>query len=728
MMDVELTGQIERITYADPESGFTIAKVKVEGKQHPVTVLGTLMAATPGEVLIMNGQWVQHPKFGRQFKMTQCRAAEPKTIEGIEKYLGSGLIKGLGPVMAERIVKKFGTDTLTVLEKDIDRLVEVDGIGDKRIQQIKAAWKDQKDIRDLVIFLQSHHIGAGYATKIYKRYGKKAVEIVTRNPFQLATDIVGIGFQTADQMAEKLNIPKNSPLRATAGVLHLLQQFSDEGHVYFPYDRLIDDSQKLLGVNRDVILEGVAILAQNRRIVMEDLNDDAEIFKVNHKAVYLSALYTCECGVAKRLRRLVKTPKRIGVRDVDRAVDWVQKQLSIILADQQVLALRWAFEHKVLVITGGPGTGKTTIINAVLKVFSRLTGKMMLAAPTGRAAKRMTEATGFAARTIHRLLEYNSARHKFQRNEERPLDCDLLVIDEASMVDTALMHHLLKAIPKEGTFLLVGDINQLPSVGPGNVLSDIIQSRRVPVVVLDQIFRQAKQSQIVVNAHRINQGHFPRLEPSATDATGAQDFYFIEQQEPEKVLQLILELVKDRIPQRFGFDAMADIQVLSPMHRGLVGTASLNKHLQDRLNPGQKDFARGDQTFRVRDKVMQIRNNYEKSVFNGDIGRIADIDHFNRTMQIVFDSREVTYEFSELDEIVLAYAISVHKSQGSEYSAVVFPVLTQHYMLLQRNLIYTAVTRGKRLVVMIGTKKALTIGINNDRTQRRYTYLKQRLT
>jgi exodeoxyribonuclease V alpha subunit len=726
-MDIELTGQIERITYTDTESGFTIARVKVEGESHLVTVVGTLMAATPGEVLTMKGQWAQHPKFGRQFKMTHYRTVIPQTVAGIEKYLGSGLIKGVGPVMAERIVKRFGTDTLTVLEKDIDQLSQVEGIGQKRIEQIKQAWKDQKDIRDLVILLQTHHIGSGYASKIYKRYGKQAVEMVTRNPYQLAIDIVGIGFRTADQMAEKLNIRKDSPLRVTAGLLHQLQQLSDEGHVYFPYDRLIRDTQQLLDVDRDVILDGVATLSQENRIVIEDVNEDIESFKANHKAVYLAALHTCETGVAKRLKGLLKAPKQIQVPDIDRAVNWVQDRLAIVLADQQVRALRLAFEYKVLVITGGPGTGKTTIINAVLKVFSHLTRKILLAAPTGRAAKRMTEATGFSARTIHRMLEYNATRHRFQRDAKRPLECDLLVIDEASMVDTVLMHHLLKAIPTRGTFLLVGDINQLPSVGPGNVLGDIIQSGQVPVVVLDQIFRQAKQSQIVVNAHRINQGRFPRLDPTPVDAATDRDFYFIEQDEPDKVLALILTLVKDRIPHRFGLDAHTDIQVLSPMHRGLVGTANLNTHLQERLNPGRKDLLRGDQSLRIHDKVMQIRNNYDKSVFNGDIGTIADINHRTRTLQIVFDQKTVEYEFSELDEIVLAYAISVHKAQGSEYPAIVFPVLTQHYMLLQRNLIYTAVTRGKRLVVMVGTRKALTIGIRNDKTQRRYTYLKQRL-
>jgi len=723
-MLAELQGQIERITYINEENGFTIARVKVYGQRDLVTVVGNLMAPSPGEILKMKGEWANHPKFGQQFKVVHYKSAVPASIYGIQKYLGSGLIKGIGPVMAKRIVKKFGEHTLDVIENEIEKLAEVEGIGEKRIKMIKTAWDAQKEIRQVMLFLQTHGVSSGYATKIFKQYGQASIQVVKENPYRLATDIFGVGFVTADHIAEKLGFDKNSELRAEAGILYVLHQLADEGHVYYPYEPLIEKCQEILQVDRDVIVKAFGTIAVNQQIVIEDLNEDIEEFRENNKAVYLAKFHLCETHIAARLRTLVNVPKSIRKIDSDKAIEWVQEQLAITLADKQVEAIRSAVEDKVMVITGGPGTGKTTIIHAILKIFSKLRVNIMLAAPTGRAAKRMSEATGHEAKTIHRMLEYSIQKGGFQKNEEHPLNGDLLVVDEASMIDTILMHHLLKAIAPGATFILVGDVNQLPSVGAGNVLKDVIASGAVPVVELNEIFRQARQSLIIVNAHKINSGLMPSLKPSGSKL---DDFYFIEQEDPEEVLKIILDLVKERIPRRFQFDPAEDIQVLTPMHRGVVGAGNLNVELQRALNPGEAGLVRGNASFRVNDKVMQIKNNYDKEVFNGDIGRITRIDLEAQQVSISFDGRNVDYDFSELDEIVLAYAVSVHKSQGSEYPAVVMPILTQHYVLLQRNLIYTAVTRGRKLVVLVGTKKALAIGIKNDKTQKRYTYLRYRL-
>jgi len=674
----------------------------------------------------MRGEWANHPKFGEQFKVVEYETKVPATVYGIQKYLGSGLIKGLGPVMAKRIVKKFGKETLDVIENEINKLGYVEGIGKKRIAMIKNAWDEQKEIRDVMIFLQAHGVSSGYATKIFKEYGNRSIAVVKENPFRLATDIFGIGFVTADSIAEKLGFPKDSGRRIEAGILYVLHKLSDEGHVYYPYEELIFKSREILDVDREVIVEALGTLAADRKIVFVDLNNSIEKFKENNKAVYLAKFYLCETDISDRLKALSLSPKSIRNVDSDKAIDWVQNQLSITLAKSQVSAVRSSLKKKVMVITGGPGTGKTTIINAILKIFSMLKVKILLAAPTGRAAKRMSETTGFEARTIHRLLKFSFARGGFQKNEKRPLGCDLIVVDEASMIDTILMYHLLKAVPSSATLILVGDVNQLPSVGAGNILKDIIESNAVPVAWLNEIFRQAKESRIIVNAHKINQGVIPSFETSHLHGQD-NDFYFIQQEDPDRVLEIILELVKVRIPQRFGLDPVDDIQVLTPMHKGVAGAGNLNRELQKMLNPGREGVIRGDRNYRVSDKVMQVRNNYDKEVFNGDIGRITQIFPENQQLAISFDGREVTFDFSDLDEVILAYAVSVHKSQGSEFPAVVIPVLTQHYILLQRNLIYTAVTRGQKLVVMVGTRKALAIGVNNDKTKKRFTYLWHRL-
>ncbi|MFV9691095.1 MAG: ATP-dependent RecD-like DNA helicase [Desulfobacteria bacterium] len=723
-MLAELQGQIERITYTNEENGFTIARLKVYGQRDLVTVVGNLMAPTPGEILKMKGEWADHAKYGEQFKIVQYKTTVPASVYGITKYLGSGLIKGIGPVMAKRIVKQFGKETLDVIENDIEKLAEIDGIGKKRIGMIKNAWQDQKEIREVMLFLQTHNVSSGYATKIFKHYGNRSIQVVKENPYRLATDIFGIGFVTADHIAEKLGFSKDSELRAEAGILYVLHQLADEGHVYYPYEALVKKCQEILAVDREVIVKAFGTIAVDKRIVIEDLNEHIEEFAENKKAVYLAKFHVSEIGIATRLKRLVKAPGAIREIDPDKAIEWVQKQLAITLAGRQVEAVKCAVANKVMVITGGPGTGKTTIINAILKIFSTLKVNIMLAAPTGRAAKRMTEATGHKAKTIHRMLEYSIRKGGFQKNIDYPLDCDLLIVDEASMIDTILMHHLLKGVPPTATFILVGDIDQLPSVGAGNVLKDIIASGAIPVVELNEIFRQAKESLIIINAHKINSGLLPS--PKQSD-NKLDDFYFIEQEDPEEVVRIILELTKKRIPERFGFDAVDDIQVLTPMHKGIVGAGNLNMELQSTLNPGQGGVMRGNRNYRLNDKVMQIKNNYDKEVFNGDIGRITRIDEDARKVTISFDRRDRAYDYTDLDEIILAYAVSVHKSQGSDYHAVIIPIVTQHYILLQRNLIYTAITRGRKLVVMVGTRKALAIGVKNDKTKRRYTYLRYRL-
>ena len=723
VMGAELQGQIERITYQNEENGFVIAKVNVVGYRDLVTVVGNLTTASPGETLFMQGNWVEHPKFGRQFKIVQCRTTMPATVHGIEKYLGSGLVKGIGPKMAKRIVKAFGADTLRVIDEDIMRLTEVAGIGKKRIHMIQAAWDVQKEIREVMVFLQGHGVGSGYAAKIYKQYGRQSIAVVTENPFRLAMDIWGIGFITADKIAASLGFEKNAPQRAEAGVVFVLHELANEGHLYFPYEDLIEKARAMLDVGREIVANAIADLAEGDHIVIEDVNLDVAAFKENNKAVYLKKYYVCETGASGRLKRLLSYGKTIRPVDVGNALSWVQGQLRITLDDRQLDAVRMALEQKMLIITGGPGTGKTTIIHAILKIYEQLNVNILLAAPTGRAAKRMSETTGHEARTIHRLLEYSMKHGGFQKNDQFPLDCDLLIVDEASMIDMILLHHLLKAVPRTATMIFVGDVNQLPSVGAGNVLKDIIDCGRIPVAFLNRIFRQAKESRIILAAHDINKGIIPVFNAADPES----DCYFIQKEMPEEVLATILTLVKHRIPHRFGFDPMEDIQVLTPMHRGEIGAGNLNIVIQDGLNPHQEGLERGGRRYRINDKVMQRVNNYDKDVYNGDIGRITDINREDQQVRATFDGREVIYDFSDLDELVLAYAISIHKSQGSEYPCVIIPLLTQHYILLQRNLLYTAITRGRRLVVFVGTRKALAIAVKNDKTVHRYTFLKHRL-
>ncbi len=718
-----LFGQIERVTYTNPENGYTIARMRVRGRRELVTVVGRFIEPTPGEVMEMTGKWKIHPTYGEQFEVHSYRTAAPSTVNGIKKYLGSGFIRGIGPVMAERIVNRFGKSSLEIIENQPDRLKEVEGIGKKRAEMIRAAWAEQREIRNVMLFLQSHEVSAAYAVRIFRRYGQDAVGMVTENPYRLASDISGIGFLTADRIAGKLGFEKDNPLRIRAGILYVLNQLAEDGHVYYPYEFLIEKSLEILETGRETAVKAVSEAEADREVVVENIGTAGQS-EGHTKAVYLRRFYVCETGIARHFARLAEAPKSVREIDTERALRWVQQQLDFTLAERQKEAVRCAVQNKTMVITGGPGTGKTTIIRAVLEIFRQLNVRIMLAAPTGRAAKKMSEATGHAAGTIHRLLSFNYQAGGFQKNQDNPLRCDLLIVDEASMIDTVLMYHLLKAVPPSATLVLVGDVYQLPSVGPGNVLNDVIASGTVPVVRLTEIFRQARQSRIIVNAHKINSGIIPKMEPGEPES----DFFFIEQPEPEKVVDIIVELVSKRIPRRFSFDPVDEVQVLSPMHKGIAGTANLNRLLQETLNPEKKQVSAAGSVFRLHDKVMQLRNNYDKQVFNGDMGRVTAIEEESGQMWIDFEGREIAYAFAELDEVVPAYAVSVHKSQGSEFPVVVMPLLTQHFIMLQRNLIYTAVTRGRRLVVLVGTKKAMAIGVKNDKPAKRYTHLAPRMS
>lgn len=725
-MAESIQGVVERITFSNDENGYSVIKVKVPGRKDLVSVIGSFVSVTPGEVLRMEGKWSFHPRFGEQFEAERYETATPASVEGIRKYLGSGLIKGIGPQMAKRIVACFGEDTLEVIDREPERLREVEGIGEYRMEKIKKAWEDQKEIRDVMVFLRSHEVSAAFATRIFKHYGKASLPVLKENPYRLAMDVSGIGFLTADKIARNLGFPADSPRRAEAGVHYVLMQATDEGHVCFPRGKLIEKSLEILDeIPPGVLEDALGRLILEKRLVSEKLSEEVAASVGDEELVYLPGYHLAENQAARRLLHLQSFRPLRKNPDADAAVEWLRGRMPFTLAPLQEDAVKRALTDKTVVITGGPGTGKTTLIRAILAVYRQLGARVCLAAPTGRAAKRLNEATRHPAGTIHRLLEFSPQMGGFQRNENKPLAADLIIVDETSMLDILLTHHLLKAVPASATLVLVGDVDQLPSVGPGNVLKDIIASERFPVVRLMDIFRQARESRIVTNAHLVREGKFPYLKSESEEL---QDFYFIEKEDPEEAAQLISRLCTERIPKRFGFDPIEEVQVLSPMRRGAIGSERLNSMLQEALNPQKQAIERGGRAYRLHDKVMQIKNNYDKDVFNGDLGRIRSIDMENQELHVEVDGRMVPYDFSELDELVLAYAVTVHKAQGSEYPAVVAPLMTQHYMMLQRNLLYTAMTRARKLVVIVGTKKALAIAVKNNKMQHRYTLLRERLT
>lgn len=714
----EIFGFIERITFQNDENGYTVAQLKEPRKRDLTCIVGTMPALQPGESVRCSGNWKHHLVHGQQFEVKECLSEAPADLLGIKKYLGSGLIKGIGPAYADRIVEKYGLNTLNVIDRTPDLLLDVDGIGAKRVDRIKTCWGEQKSIREVMIFLQTFGVSPSYAQKIFRTYGEQSIQKLKDNPFQLARDIFGIGFKTADTIAQKLGIPKEAIQRIEAGIEYVLSKLSDDGHVCYPVEELLPTTQQILEVDSALISQRFDVLKNEKRIAVGPLTFN----EVEAQFAWLMPLYACELGIAKEIARLQRTAGPLRAIDTGKALEWVQQQLRIQLAPNQQIAVATAIKEKLQVITGGPGTGKSTITNAILTISSKLTSKILLAAPTGRAAKRMSEITRRKASTIHSLLEYDFSKGGFKRNRESPLECDLIIIDEASMIDTHLMYGLLKAIPSHARVIFVGDINQLPSVGPGNVLKDMIESGRMPVTMLNEIFRQARGSRIITNAHRINEGSFPDISNHPKS-----DFFFLEVQEPLDVLNTISDLVAKRLPEKYGYDPINDIQVLAPMRKGSIGTLNLNVILQERLNSKGEPLMRGGAQYRVGDKVMQMRNNYKKEIFNGDVGSVKKIDHIEQQLTIDCDGKPIVYEFGELDELQLAYAVSIHKYQGSECPCVVIPVHTAHFKLLHRNLLYTGVTRGKRLVVLVGTKKALAIAVKNDEVKRRFTGLKERL-
>ncbi len=721
-----LEGSLEHVVYSSEETGFGVVKVHVPGRPEPVTVVGALPGVQPGESLRLTGRWVHDRKWGEQFKAESFMTVKPATLAGIERYLGSGLVRGIGKVMAGRMVKHFGLETLDVIDNTPARLAEVEGIGPVRRASIQSAWVEQREIRQVMVFLQSHGVSSSHAVRIWKQYQQQAIQVVKDNPYRLAIDVFGIGFKTADRIARNLGIPVDSPRRAEAGVLHVLGELADEGHVYYPREKLLESAREILeapppGGEKTPLAPGLLEDAVGAMAAAEELVVD-QPQAGEEPAVYLKSLHSAECGLAGALRELQAQPVRPIAIDVEKALAWFEERRGITFAPEQREAIRQAVTSKVLVITGGPGTGKTTLVNGIIQILERKHRRILLAAPTGRAAKRMTEATGREAKTLHRLLEFSPKGMKFQRDRENPLEADLLILDETSMVDTLLGYHLLKAVPPSCQLILVGDVDQLPSVGPGSVLGDLIRSGSVPVVRLQHIFRQAEQSLIVTNAHRINRGEMPQV----VNREGS-DFFFLTCEEPDEVLATVKDLVRARLPRKYGLDPLRDIQVLTPMHRGTLGAGNLNVELQAMLNPGGVSLQRGSRVLRAGDKVMQIRNNYDLDVFNGDVGRIDAIDEEQQLVHVLFEERRVTYSFGELDELVHAYACTVHKSQGSEYPCVVLPLHTQHFVLLQRNLLYTAVTRGKRLVVVVGSKRAMAIAVRNGETAKRHTGLARRL-
>ena len=704
----KLRGVVEHITYQNPENGWSVMKVKVKDYKDLVTLTGSLLDVPVGSVLLCEGQWKVDARYGQQYVVESWEEVMPATIYGIEKYLGSGLIKGIGPAYARAIVSRFGLEILEVIENDIERLLEVPRLGRKRMEKIRESWEKQKDIKEVMVFLQGYGVSTAYAAKIYRQYQKDAIKTVKENPYKLADDIWGIGFKTADGIASKMGYENNDPRRCRSGILYTLNRLAEEGHVYAEPEQLVTAAKELLQADEEPIRKAIADMIEAKDLIAD--ND----------VLYLPPFYHAENGSAKRLTSLLSESLFSDMAAEEAVPYGNQSNNGIVYDEVQQAAIKQALESKVMVLTGGPGTGKTTTTQGIIAAFKSRGMQILLAAPTGRAAKRMTEATGMEAKTIHRLLEYNPM-DGYKRNDENPLEGDVLIVDECSMIDIMLFYNLMKAIPESMRLILVGDIDQLPSVGAGNVLRDIIDSRQIPVVRLTRIFRQAQSSRIVMNAHAINAGQFPNISNGRNT-----DFFFIKAEDAEAIPQLIVSLVRERLSKAYGYKPK-EIQVLTPMQRGNVGAGNLNTELQTALNPSGPALTRGGYTFRQGDKVMQIRNNYDKNVFNGDIGFISAVDTSERTLSVIYDGRVIEYDVSELDELTLAYAVTIHKSQGSEFPVVVIPVTMKHYVMLQRNLIYTGITRAKKICVLVGTTKALAYAIHNQTVSKRNTKLKERL-
>ena len=706
----KLSGIVERITFVSEENGFSVIKIKVTGQAELVVVVGNMASVNVGAVVELKGEWIFDSKYGRQFKVYAYEEKLPATIAGLERYLGSGLIKGIGPVNAKRIVREFKEDTLRVIEEAPDRLNEVEGIGSKRVEMIKNAWVEQKEIKNVMLFLQEYDVSIAYAVKIYKTYGNESIKVVQDNPYRLADDIWGIGFKIADKIATKLGFDQNSYARCRAGLIYVLNQLANEGHCFAFSEQLFKEAEEMLDIERALLEKALNMMLKEEIIILD-----------GEDRIYLPSLYYSELGVAKRIKEITATDKPSAMKIMEKLIAQIQKEEKIVYDEVQLEAIKEASDSKFMVLTGGPGTGKTTTTLAIIRVLEKTAAKILLAAPTGRAAKRLSEATGHDARTIHRLLEYKPP-YGYQKNSENPLECDVLIIDEMSMVDIILMYNLLKAVPYKAIVILVGDMDQLPSVGPGNVLKDIINSGEVKVVKLTRIFRQAQGSRIITNAHKINQGEFPYLKGGSKS-----DFFFIEEDDTGRIVEQIKTLCAKRLPAYYRLDPINDIQVLTPMQRGVAGVRNLNEVLQETLNPTAEGVTYGGVKYKLNDKVMQIRNNYDKNVFNGDIGRITFLNQEEKKVRIRFDHQVVNYDVTELDQIVLAYATTIHKSQGSEFKIVVAPFLTQHFIMLQRNLLYTCVTRAKKVMVLLGTKKAIAIALNNNKVEKRNTMLQERL-
>ncbi len=715
----EIVGTIERVTFQNTENGFTVASFDADGIQGNITVVGHFPMLKGGETLRCKGTFSQHLIHGKQFQVTDYQMEIPKTEKGIEKYLGSGLIKGVGPKVAEKIVQRFKKETLSIIETNPDKLLEIRGLGEKLLDKIKISWKEQKAISDVMVFLQGNGVSPAYAQRIYRQFGRDCVKLLQENPYRLAHEVQGIGFKLADEIARHIGIGKESPARISAGISYVQAELSGRGHVTYPLPDFLEHTSKTLEVAPELVQKEVSLLVDTQKCHL----DERPYKGAQTPFLYSDKFWSAEREIANALRDIDKATSPLRSVDTEKALDWVEKELNLQLAPEQREGVISALKEKVMILTGGPGTGKSTITRAILTLHEKLTKRIVLLAPTGRAAKRMFEITGRVASTIHSKLEFDFTNGGFKKNRENPLEADLVIVDESSMIDTVLMAHLLRAIPRSARLLFIGDVHQLPSVGPGTVLKDMIRSKKIPTVELKTIFRQAQGSKIITGAHDIHMGRLPDL-TVATDS----DLLFIEKNDPVALQDAVLELVANRLPQRFKFDPYNDIQVLAPMRKGIVGIDNLNLLLQDRLNPQKQRIFKAGRGWSVGDKVMQIKNNYEKEIFNGDVGRILSIDESDEEMLIRFDTKEVPYPFADLDELHLAYAVSVHKYQGSEAPCIVLPIHTTHFKLLYRNLLYTAVTRGKKLVVIVGSKKAMQIAVHNNETEERFTGLDRAIT